>query len=82
LDFVTAAGHVDRVVTPLCLFQRRHDRLAVESIHPGVSPAALHAATGFSIEVDDQTPVTPAPTAAELAALGELDPTGVSGSEF
>ena len=23
LDFVTAAGNVDRVVTPLCVFQRR-----------------------------------------------------------
>ena len=35
LDFVTAAGNVDRVVTPLCVFQRRDSRLAVEAIFPG-----------------------------------------------
>ncbi len=82
LDFVTAAGNVDRVVTPLCLFQRRDGMLVVESIHPGVTPGALRAATGFAIEVDGSTPVTPTPTDDELAALAEVDPTGVSGSEF
>jgi glutaconate CoA-transferase, subunit B len=82
LDFVTAAGNVDRVVTPLCVFQRRDGILEVESIHPGVTPEALRAATGFGIEVDGSTAVTPAPTEDELAALAEVDPTGVSGSEF
>jgi glutaconate CoA-transferase subunit B len=82
LDFVTAAGNVDRVVTPLCVFQRRDGRLAVESIHPGVTPEALRAATGFSIDVDDRTAVTPAPSDEELATLAEVDPDGVSGSEF
>jgi len=82
LDFVTAAGNVDRVVTPLCVFQRRDGRLAVESIHPGVSPDALCAATGFSIDVDDRTAVTPTPSEEELSALAEVDPARVSGSEF
>ncbi|MEA2524290.1 MAG: glutaconate CoA-transferase, subunit [Thermomicrobiales bacterium] len=82
LDFVTAAGKVDRVVTPLCIFQRRDGRLVVESIHPGVTPDSLRAATGFAIEADERTPVTPTPTAEELSLLAEVDPTGVSGSEF
>src|SRR5215212_1187488 len=69
LDFVTAAGNVDRVVTPLCVFQRIGGRLTVESIHPGVTPEALRAATGFAIEVGPETPTTPVPTAAELALL-------------
>ena len=82
LDFVTAAGNVDRVVTPLCQFQRVEGRLVVESIHPGIDPEALIAATGFPIEVDRATPVTPPPTAAELAALARVDPDLVSASEF
>jgi glutaconate CoA-transferase subunit B len=82
LDFVTAAGNVDRVVTPLCVFQRRDGILEVESVHPGVTPEVLRAATRFGIEVDASTAVTPVPTEDELAALAEVDPTGVSGSEF
>ena len=82
LDFVTAIGNVDRVVTPLCVFRRVDGALVVESIHKGVRPADLIAATGFAVEVNDATPVTPAPTAKELAALATIDPTRVSGSEF
>ncbi len=82
LDFVTAAGNVDRVVTPLCLFCRVHGRLQVESIHPGVSLENLVAATGFGIEVGPETPVTPPPTAQELALLADVDPDGVRRSEF
>jgi glutaconate CoA-transferase, subunit B len=70
------------VVTPLCVFRRRDGLLAVESIHPAVTPDSLRAATGFAIEVDGSTPVTPAPTENELAALAAVDPAGVSGSEF
>jgi glutaconate CoA-transferase, subunit B len=82
LDFVTAAGNVDRVVTPLCVFRRRDGRLAVESIHPGVTPETLREATGFPIDIDGQTPSTPPPTATELAALALIDPDGVAASEF
>jgi len=82
LDFVTAAGNVDRIVTPLCVFRRVEGMLVVESIHPGVTPTDLAAVTGFAITVDDSTPVTPVPTADELAALEAVDPTQVSGSEF
>ena len=82
LDFVTAGGNVDRVVTPLCVFQRRDGRLVVESIHPGVSPDVLRAATGFHIEVSPRTPVTPSPSSEELRALEEIDPERVSATEF
>ena len=82
LDFVTAAGNVDRVVTPLCVFLRRDGRLAVESIHPGVAPDQLIEATGFPIRVDQHTPRTPPPTERELALLAEIDPERVSDSEF
>jgi glutaconate CoA-transferase subunit B len=82
LDFVTAAGNVEWVVTPLCVFVRREGHLVVESIHPGVAPADLIAATGFPIVADATTPVTPPPTAEELARLAEVDPDRISASEF
>jgi glutaconate CoA-transferase, subunit B len=82
LDFVTAAGNVDRVVTPLCVFRRIDGRLTVESIHPGVTPEQAIAATGFAVEANDATPITPPPTPEELAAIAEIDPTGVAFSEF
>jgi glutaconate CoA-transferase, subunit B len=82
LDFVTAAGNVDRVVTPLCVFQRRDGRLAVEAIFPGTSAAEVTASTGFPLYVAADCPSLPAPTDAELAALEEIDPGRVRDLEF
>jgi glutaconate CoA-transferase subunit B len=82
LDFVTAAGNVDRVVTPLGVFVHRNGRLEVESLHPGVTPEAFREATGFAVEVGAETPRTPPPTVDELAALRMVDPEGVARSEF
>jgi glutaconate CoA-transferase subunit B len=81
LDFVTAAGNVDRVVTPLGIFAR-HDRLEVESLHPGVTPEAFQESSGFTVAVGPETPVTPPPTAEELTVLRAIDPGGVVRSEF
>jgi len=82
LDFVTAAGNVDRVVTPLGIFARRGPRLEVESIHPGVTPDAFRDATEFKVEVGSDTPVTLPPTDEELTVLRIIDPEGVVRSEF
>jgi glutaconate CoA-transferase subunit B len=82
LDFVTAAGNVERVVTPLCVFRRVGELLAVETVHPGVSPDEIRSQTGFPVEVDARTPTTPPPTTEELAALAEIDPERVRASEF
>jgi glutaconate CoA-transferase subunit B len=83
LDFVTAAGNSQWVVTPLCLFGRQPEGdLDVASIHPGITPDQLRAATGFPITVGPETPVTPLPSAEELAVLERLDPDGVRSAEF
>ena len=82
LYFVTAAGNVDRVVTPLGIFARRDGRLEVESLHPGVASQVFQDATGFTVAVGPETPVTPPPTAEELAVLRAIDPDGVVRSEF
>jgi glutaconate CoA-transferase, subunit B len=82
LDFVTAAGNVDRVVTPLCVFRRVNGQLAVETRHPWVSPEQLIEATGFPVTVDATTPITPAPTVIERKCLARIDSDGVTLTEF
>jgi len=82
LPFVTAAGNVDRVVTPLCVLRRLDGVLDVESVHAFSSTDAVRVATGFPVEVGPETPVTAAPTDEELAVLREIDTAGVVASEF
>jgi len=81
-DFVTAAGNVDRIVTPLCVFRKTSGKLSLESRHPYVTPQELQRETGFEIDQLAQAPTTPEPTAEELEALREIDPDGVRASEF
>lgn len=82
LDFVTAAGNVERVVTPLCVMKRVEGRLAVESLHPGVTAEAVRENTGFSIEVPAGCPETPPPTAEELKVIREFDPRNYRSLDF
>jgi len=88
LDFVTAAGNVDRVVTPLCVMRRQSGageaggRLAVESLHPGVTAETVRAHTGFAVAVPPGCPETPAPSAGELAAIQALDPHNYRSLDF
>lgn len=82
LPFVTAAGNVDRVVTPLCVLRRVDGLLGVESVHPFSTPDEVRAATGFPVDVGPETPVTPPPSPEELAALAAIDPAGVVASEL
>jgi glutaconate CoA-transferase subunit B len=82
LDFITAAGNVERVVTPLGQFVRGDDGLEVESLHPGVTPEAFRAATGFPVDVSPGTAITPPPSPEEMAVLRAIDPDDVRRSEF
>ena len=81
-DFVTASGNVEAVVTPLCIFEKADGRLRVNSIHQGVTPDALRAATGFDLGDLEHTPATPEPTPAERTALEAADPEGIRLREF
>ena len=82
LDFVTATGNVDRVVTPFCVFRRIEGRLEVESRHEWISPPELVAATGFAIDVENATSVTAALTDEECRALRSIDPNRVALTEI
>jgi len=83
LDFTTAAGNTEWVVTPLCVFHRDVDEmLTVHSLHPSVTSDQLVAATGFPVQVGVDTMITPVPTADELALLAQIDPENLRASEF
>jgi glutaconate CoA-transferase subunit B len=85
VDFVTAPGTsppgvyrlggIQAVVTDLAVleFAAARGRLVLGSVHPGVDLATVQARTGFPLEAPAPVPVTPPPTAEELALLrGEV----------
>ena len=66
-----------RVITDLAVlgYHPQTCRLEVLSLHPGVSAPQVRDRTGFALSVPEPTPVTPSPTAGELAILrDEVDP--------
>jgi len=75
LDFVTAAGNLAALVTPLAVFQRTSGRFRLESWHPEASLDDVINRTGFKFDASDATPTAP-PTASEIAALREIDADG------
>ena len=75
LDFVTAAGNLAALVTPIAVFQRRNGRLALESWRPDSSLEEVVERTGFKFDATGAKP-TPMITAREREALRELDPDG------
>jgi glutaconate CoA-transferase, subunit B len=75
LDFVTAAGNLQTVVTPIAVFQKRDGRLALESHDPRVALDEIIRRTGFRFDASRATPTAPI-TEREQAALEGLDPRG------
>lgn len=75
LDFVTAAGNLVTLVTPLAVFQRRGARLALESWNPDVTCEEVVTRTGFTFDAT-RAITTPSMTAREHDALASLDPDG------
>ena len=81
VDFISAPGtsppDVYRpggpaaLVTGRCVFafDRSAGRFALESLHPGETPASLRAATGFDFATPAAPPETPPPDAETLALL-------------
>jgi glutaconate CoA-transferase subunit B len=63
-----------RVITDLCIMEPDPvtKELTVTSLHPGVTPEAVAAATGWPLRFAETLRETPAPTDAELSVLREL----------
>lgn len=80
LDFVTAAGNLQTVVTPIAVFQKRAGRLALESWNPQVTLDEVVQRTGFRFETERAVPTAPI-SSRERAALASLDPLGEFAAE-
>lgn len=75
LDFVTAAGNMTALITPLAVFTREPmpgARFRLKSYHPATTIAHIAAHTGFLFDAAHAQPVAPI-TPAEQQALAELD---------
>jgi glutaconate CoA-transferase subunit B len=78
LDFVTAAGHMTALVTPLAVFTREPhpgSRFRLECYNPASDIGTITAHTGFHFESSGAAPATPM-TAREAQALQALDRDG------
>jgi glutaconate CoA-transferase, subunit B len=76
LDFVTAAGNMSALVTPLAVFRRETAagaRFRLASWNPAVTIDHIRERTGFGFEHDGARPTDPV-TERESRALRELDP--------
>jgi glutaconate CoA-transferase subunit B len=81
LDFVTATGNVDRLVTSLCVFRMERDGFVLEQAFPNVTPEQVREATGFHYREPGVAAVLE-PTATEIEALHRVDPGRVRDIEF
>jgi glutaconate CoA-transferase subunit B len=75
LDFVTAAGGMHGVVTPIAVFVKREGRLALQSWHPGSSLEEVVSRTAFAFDASQAAPTAP-PSEREAAALRSRAPAG------
>jgi glutaconate CoA-transferase subunit B len=73
VDFVTAQGNVETIVTPLGVLGLQDGRLILQARFPGVSPEEVAARTGFPVVPRTSVPVLE-PTEEELRILQNLDP--------
>jgi len=75
LDFVTASGGMHGLATPIAIFEKRNNRMALKHWHPASSLEEVIARTGFTFDAIGATP-TPLPTDREREALASLDKHG------
>jgi glutaconate CoA-transferase subunit B len=74
VDFVTATGNLERLVTPLAVFRATDEGLRLEALMPGVTREEVERQTGFPVLPTEDCAALPPPTREELSALDELDP--------
>jgi glutaconate CoA-transferase subunit B len=82
VDFVTATGNLDRVVTPLAMFRATPAGLRLEALQPGATLEEVTRRTGFAVEPLADLGFLSPPTPAELATLEALDPDRLRDLDF
>jgi len=84
VEYITSPGHYRgrhrggpaTLITTMGVFDLREGRFRATSLHPGVTPEAVRAATGFAVEIPGGIGETTPPDAAELAYIRQADPQG------
>jgi glutaconate CoA-transferase subunit B len=84
VDYITSPGHFPgrrrggpaTLITTLGVFDLSAGQVRAVSLHPGVTPVQVRAATGFAIGVGDSVPATTAPSTDELGYIRRADPEG------
>jgi len=80
-DFITACGNVEKVVTPLCIFDNKSHRLELEYLFLYTILEEIKEKTGFYVNKPKQGYFAE-PTDEELEVLRKLDPEKVREIEF
>lgn len=81
VDFVTTNGNLWKIITPLCIFEFRHGKLHLDSVHPTSSLEEVQENTGFKL-LYDEVKYTQEPTREELSLLERIDPYDFRSIEF
>lgn len=81
VDFVTTRGNLWKIVTPLCIFEFKNEKLYLDTIHPTSSLEEIQANTGFDL-LYDEVKYTAYPTKQELDMLKKIDPSDYRSIEF
>ncbi len=77
--FASRFHEIRRVVTNLAVldFETEDHRMRLRSVHPGVTPDEVQAATGFDLVIPDDVPTSRLPTPDELDLIATvIDPAG------
>lgn len=81
-DFVTAAGNVDTVITPLAVLRMEDGELRLCGWYSWTSAEEVVRATGYALKLCSGAEPVPDPDPEEAAALRAVDPGGIRYSEF
>lgn len=82
LDFLTASGNVDKIITPLGVFVKEEGHLKLWGLFPGHTIEEVQENTGFELLLSADFHEIQEPTKEELALLDRLDPEKVRYVEF
>ncbi len=81
VDFITTRGNIYKIVTPLCVFGYKNERLYLEAISPYTTIEEVKSRTGFEI-LKTNVPTLDEPSKEELRILRRIDSKGVRYKEF
>lgn len=81
VDFITTRGNIDRIVTPICVFQFAQGKLKLDTVHPFVTFETVQENTAFELSREGVQTTLP-PSVDEMRLLHSIDPDNYRNIEF